>query len=503
MKILLIQDYYSQGNIEVNLAKISTRLKYAQEQQVDLVLLPVGAILGLETSIFADKLIADSQKQLAIALQTLAAMEGKINILLGNYSKTEDGKINSTVYHYDPQLRIWELLTSQNPYIQLGGYVISVVAEVANKTEKPHIVLDFNPQSYTQRIYQNNDKAYTQEFIHYIQLQPLGTVGSAVYPGGSTVYRLGKLVFQAPITEEKIWIYDIKASYPIGESIFLPIKYPQLQLSQRNLELLFQVLCFGLRDFLAKIGHTQVIIGLSGGMDSALCLALAIKALGAERVHTAYLPSPFSSQASTIDTQELVRLCGVKHLVLPITKLYQCALTSLEEPFANQSFSVAEENIQSRLRAILLMALANKFNYILLNNSNKSELCMGYGTLYGDLCGGVAVLGDLYKTQVYSLAKYINQHIEPLIPESVFTKAPSAELRPNQKDSDSLPEYAELDPILFALIEQEQNLAELQAKGIDPNLLQFIWQRLQNNKYKMHQICPILELSSKTLVRDY
>lgn len=495
MKILIIQDHYIHMNWEENIIKIGSKIKEAQDKQVDLVLLPVGAILGLECSGFANKLSKQDLLMHSRALHELAAMAGgDIHILLGDIRQ----RYELRAYHYNPDHQGWQVLDIHNPYFKIGDHLIAAFAQISSRERNPNVVLDFMPKSYVQRRYHVEKLT---EFRNYIQIQPLGTIGTEIYPGGSCVYdSLGQLIFQAPICEEIAWVYDLELNYPKQVLINCPpIRYPKLELNIRDLELLFKVLCFGLQDFIAKTNSDHVVIGLSGGMDSALCLALAIKGLGRDRVRTVYLPSMFSSESSTKDTNELARICGVEHLVLPINQLYRQVMTTIEQPFANLGFSVAEENIQSRLRGLLLMALANKFNYILLNTSNKSELCMGYGTLYGDLCGGLGLLGDLYKTQVYSLAHYINENVEFLIPDSVFSKAPSAELRPNQKDSDSLPEYTKLDPILFAIIEQSQDLIELQAQGIDLNLLEFIWQRIQNNQYKLKQVCPILQVSMSPL----
>jgi NAD+ synthase (glutamine-hydrolysing) len=224
--------------------------------------------------------------------------------------------------------------------------------------------------------------------------------------------------------------------------------------------------------------------------------ALAVEALGKENVHVLLMPSEFSSDHSVNDAVQLSNNLGNKHDIVPIKDIYEQFLGTLHPLFGDLPFSLAEENIQSRVRGNLLMALANKFGYILLNTSNKSELATGYGTLYGDMAGGLGVLGDLYKMQVYALAKYINRDQE-IIPDHILTKAPSAELRPNQKDSDSLPDYEVLDRILYQYIEISQGPKEIVAKGYEAALVNRILKLVNTNEYKRNQFCPILRVSCK------
>jgi NAD+ synthase (glutamine-hydrolysing) len=206
----------------------------------------------------------------------------------------------------------------------------------------------------------------------------------------------------------------------------------------------------GIKDYFAKLGFTKAVLGLSGGVDSALVLYLAVQALGKDNVLSVLLPSHFSSSHSVDDSLALVKNLGSPHEVIEIEDCFQQYLTTLKPQFKDLPFGIAEENIQARVRGTLLMAMSNKFGYILLNTTNKSEAAVGYGTLYGDMCGGLAVLGDVYKTQIYDLCKFINRNTE-IIPEHILTKAPSAELRPNQKDSDSLPDYDILDKVLISI----------------------------------------------------
>jgi NAD+ synthase (glutamine-hydrolysing) len=263
-----------------------------------------------------------------------------------------------------------------------------------------------------------------------------------------------------------------------------------------NIEQVFQALVLGVKDYFNKMGFTKAIIGSSGGIDSAVTLAIACEALGKENVHAVLMPSPYSTDHSVNDAVALSQNLDNKYDIIPIKEVYEEFLTTLKPLFKDLPFSLAEENIQSRSRGNILMAIANKFGYILLNTSNKSELATGYGTLYGDMAGGLGVLGDCYKLQVYELAKYINRHQE-IIPANIITKAPSAELRPNQKDSDSLPDYAVLDQILYQYIERRANPNDIKALGFDNALVDRTLKMVNNNEYKRNQFCPIIRISPK------
>jgi NAD+ synthase (glutamine-hydrolysing) len=223
---------------------------------------------------------------------------------------------------------------------------------------------------------------------------------------------------------------------------------------------------------------------------------LAVEALGAENVTAILMPSAYSSAHSVDDAVQLSKNLGNPCYTIGIGNLYDGFLTALDQMFSGTNFGVAEENIQSRTRGNLLMAIANKFNYVLLNTSNKSELATGYGTLYGDMAGGLSVIGDLYKTQVYALAQYLNKEKE-IIPGNILTKAPSAELRPNQKDSDSLPEYDLLDQVLYFYIERRKGPSEIISMGFDEALIKKTLRLVNVNEYKRNQFCPIIRVSTK------
>jgi len=289
--------------------------------------------------------------------------------------------------------------------------------------------------------------------------------------------------FEAPI---------IKAADEVADFLSEPEKFtPELNIGQ-----VYDAILLGIKDYFSKMGFTKAIIGSSGGIDSAVTIALACEALGKENVRAILMPSEFSTTHSVSDAEQLSKNLGNPYDIIPIKKIFDSFITELQPVFNDLPFGIAEENIQSRTRGNLLMAIANKFGYILLNTSNKSELATGYGTLYGDMAGGIGVLGDCYKLQVYELAMYINRKNE-IIPQNIITKAPSAELRPGQKDTDSLPSYEILDEILYQYIERVQGPQEIKALGFDAQLVDRILKLVNRNEYKRNQFCPIIRISPK------
>ena len=259
-----------------------------------------------------------------------------------------------------------------------------------------------------------------------------------------------------------------------------------------------------IRNYFTSAGKKRAVLGLSGGIDSAIVAALAVDALGAENVHGILMPSQFSSLSSVTDSIELANNLGISYDIVPIEKIYKRAMIEMIRFFELGTWSVAQENIQARIRGMILMAWSNRFDALLLNTSNKSELFTGYGTLYGDLCGAIMVIADLYKVQVYELSRYENTLYErEIIPEAILTKAPSAELRPNQKDSDSLPEYELLDPVLHALCEEELKPEEVIARGADAALVERVVRLKKGAAFKVMQIPPVLTVGDHPIVPEF
>ncbi|MGL5034020.1 MAG: NAD+ synthase, partial [Microcystaceae cyanobacterium] len=259
---------------------------------------------------------------------------------------------------------------------------------------------------------------------------------------------------------------------------------------------LFAALVLGVKDYVRKCGFTQVILGLSGGIDSSLVAAIAVEALGAENVLGILMPSPYSSEHSIEDAESLVNNLGINHQILAIGDLMQAYDHLLEPIFTGTKFGIAEENLQSRIRGNLLMAIANKFNYLLLSTGNKSEMAVGYCTLYGDMNGGLAVIADLPKTRVFSLCHWLNREQE-IIPHNVLIKPPSAELKPDQVDQDSLPPYDILDAILDRLIHQHQSARQIIAEGFETETVQQVFKLVSRSEFKRKQAAPGLKVTDR------
>jgi len=328
-----------------------------------------------------------------------------------------------------------------------------------------------------------------------VYIQHVGAHTEIIFDGGSFVMNeKGNVVEQLSFFEEDFRIVD---SSRLSTSA---ARHGAQALSQTSLpskeSRIHDALVLGIKDYFDKMGFSKAILGLSGGVDSALVLALAVEALGKENVLPVLMPSEFSSAHSVDDSVQMCNNIGMKYEIIPIRKGFDATLEMLKPVFGDAPFNVAEENIQARMRAIILMGIANKKNYILLNTTNKSEAAVGYGTLYGDMCGGIAVLADLYKMEVYALCDFINRDKE-IIPKNILTKAPSAELRPGQKDSDSLPEYPVLDKILYAYIEQRQGPKEIIAMGFEAALVHRVLKMVNSNEWKRAQMAPVLRVSPK------
>jgi NAD+ synthase (glutamine-hydrolysing) len=332
----------------------------------------------------------------------------------------------------------------------------------------------------------------------------VGSQTEIVFDGASLVFdKDANLCGQLPFFQSSLQSFSLNDDGSIKESIIEPAsRVPDKELNPAtlqedlNIAQVHDAIVMGIKDYFSKMGFSKAIIGSSGGIDSAVTIALACEALGAENVRAVLMPSQYSTDHSVSDAEQLSKTLGNPYDIVPIKNIFESFLTELKPIFKDLPFSIAEENIQSRTRGNLLMAIANKFGYILLNTSNKSELATGYGTLYGDMAGGLGVLGDCYKLQVYSLAKFINRN-KQIIPENIITKAPSAELRPGQKDSDSLPDYSILDKILFQYIERRQGPKEIKAQGFDAALVDRVLKMVNVNEYKRNQFCPIIRISPK------
>ena len=359
-------------------------------------------------------------------------------------------------------------------------------------TEKPDIMINisaspFNYNNPASRLHvvQSNVQRYGVPMFY---VNHVGAQTELLFDGGSLVVSPdGSIYDEFPSFEESIQYYKV-AEVIKGRSFTATPK--------EKITLIHEALITGIRDYFGKLGFKKAILGLSGGIDSAVVAALAAEALGAENIRVILMPSQFSSNHSVDDARQLAANLSVQYDIIPIESVYDAYQEVLTPHFWATEFNIAEENIQARIRGMLLMAFSNKFGHIVLNTTNKSEMAVGYGTLYGDSCGGLSVIGDLYKREVYELAHYLNRHRE-IIPANIITKAPSAELKPNQKDSDSLPDYDMLDQVLFQYIERQKGPKEIIAMGFEAALVKKVLRLVNINEFKRHQMAPVLRVSPK------
>jgi NAD+ synthase (glutamine-hydrolysing) len=334
-----------------------------------------------------------------------------------------------------------------------------------------------------------NARKYRLPFFY---VNHVGAQTELLFDGGSMVVGPDAVVWdEMDYFKEDFRIYDLDEvtgkKGPYAEKTPGP---------DRKISLIHDALVMGIRNYFQKMGFTKALLGLSGGIDSAVTLVLAAEALGNENVWAILLPSSFSTAHSVKDAIDLAVNLDCRYDIIPISPSFDALEQTLKPWFGDLPFNIAEENLQARIRGVLLMALSNKFGHILLNTSNKSEAAVGYGTLYGDMNGGLAVIGDVYKTQVFELARYINRDKE-IIPLNTIVKPPSAELRHDQKDSDSLPEYDILDKILYQYIELRKGPKDLIDQGFDEAIIKRVLWLVNTNEYKRHQTPPILRVSPK------
>jgi NAD+ synthase (glutamine-hydrolysing) len=341
----------------------------------------------------------------------------------------------------------------------------------------------YNQEEWRKNVLINKAKKYKVPILYINQV---GAQTELIFDGGSVfIDKNGEIVKELKYFEEDFQVVD---TANIGKK--------QLQPKAEIIEKIHDALVLGIRDYFTKMRFRKATLGLSGGIDSALTLVLAVRALGAQNIRVLLMPSKYSSDHSIDDARQLAENLGVQYDIVNIQSSVDAFETGLSPLFTGTTPDVTEENIQARARGIYLMAISNKFGHILLNTTNKSECAVGYGTLYGDMNGGLAVLGDVYKMDVFRLSSFINREKE-IIPQNTITKPPSAELRPNQKDSDSLPEYHDLDKMLFSYIELNMSPQEIVDMGFDEKVVNRVIRMVNMNEYKRFQAAPILRISSK------
>ncbi len=386
---------------------------------------------------------------------------------------------------------LWDEQPFDNEFEKSRLYTVSPMEELAK--QNPDIIINIaaSPFSYTkieakENIFRSKARKYK---IPVISVNQTGANTELIFDGASIIVnKKGEISNQLPFFEEAVetFLFDDIISGSVSAKSPNPGTIP----------LIHKALVSGIRDYFTKTGFTNCIIGLSGGIDSAVCLCLAVEALGNENVRALLMPSRYSSDHSVKDAVSLVNSLSVRYDIINIEKPFTAFEEELAPLFEGKIRDITEENIQARIRAILLMAVSNKYGCILLNTSNKSEAAVGYGTLYGDMAGGLSVIGDVYKTDIYRLADFINRN-GVIIPANTIRKLPSAELRPGQVDTDSLPDYSILDTILYKYIELQKPAEKIISEGSDKDTVLKVIRMIDFNEYKRYQAPPVLRISSK------
>jgi NAD+ synthetase len=387
-------------------------------------------------------------------------------------------------------------LYHQNPIADLNAAGAEILV---NASASPFVV---NKHAFRLELFSAQVRRYGKPLVYVNQV---GGNDELVFDGNSVVFdAAGNVIAQAKAFEEDLLIADVPFQRGAG---FQPVKPPHVevidaagtsQISDSAVESIFHALVLGLRDYVHKCGFKSVVLGLSGGIDSALTAVLAVEAFGKDKVVGVAMPSRYSSDHSVSDARQLASNLGIEFHVIPIKTIHEQYEQTLAPVFAGRDPDVTEENLQARVRGALLMAMSNKFNHLLLTTGNKSEMAVGYCTLYGDMCGGLAVISDVPKTTVYKLSEFSNRKAgREVIPSSTITKPPSAELRPNQTDQDSLPPYDILDAILHRYVEEEKGAAEIVSEGFDAAMVDRVIKLIDRSEYKRRQAPPGLKVTSR------
>jgi NAD+ synthase (glutamine-hydrolysing) len=491
MKIALAQLNYQIGNFELNTSKIIEHLEKGKQQGADLVVFAELAICGYPARDFLEfeefiELCEQSAQEIALHTQDIACIIGlpvKNTLVAGKdlYNAAyfiEKGVVKSIIRK--------ALLPNYDVFDEYRYFEPSMVFDC----------IEFMGQKIAVTICEdlwniNNNPLYVSNPMdELIKQQPALMINIAASP------------FSYLHDDERVEVLSGNASQ---------YKLPLLYVNQvgAQTEIIFDggsmafdqeghhdALILGIQDYFSKSGFSKAVLGLSGGIDSAIVCALACRALGPENVMAVLMPSKYSTDHSINDAMDLVNNIGCMHEIIPIKEAADAFENMMAPAFKDLPFNITEENIQARCRGVIVMAMSNKFGYIVLNTSNKSECAVGYGTLYGDMCGAIGVIGDVYKTQIFQLARHINKDKE-IIPENTIVKPPSAELRPDQKDSDSLPDYDQLDKILYLYIELKQSSRSIMAQGYDEALVKKVIKMVNTAEFKRYQTPPILRVSPK------
>ena len=511
MKIALAQLNYTIGDISGNTAKIIIAIERAKLEGADVVLFAEQALSGtpafdlLRKTTFLE-LCEEALDEIASYCYGITAVVGA-PILMSNGTQSaaviiENGRICRYITKTGITARREMGFLSSGEGVKIARIAGKKVAVVVGDDFSHLTDVDSDVDmifSINARRYGKGKLSYRYESMHnlaFVESKPIilinqvGGSGEIVYDGTSAVINeKGELALLMKSFEEDFAIYDTEAENE-------PCDLPRELYSHERTSYLYKAAVLGLRDYFHKNGYTKACVGLSGGIDSAVVTCIAVEALGKKNVKALLMPSQFSSAHSVSDAKEFAEKLGVDYSVLPISEAYTSIVNTLKPAIGGHAFDSTEENIQARLRTIMLMALQNKKGYIVLNSSNKSENALGMCTLYGDTAGAFSVTGDLYKTEMYDVARYINKIHDEVIPENILEKEPSSELHPGQKDSDELPKYEVVDAILQRMIEQGQHREEIINAGFDAEVVEKIHSMVMQNEKKRYQFPPVLRLSA-------
>jgi NAD+ synthase (glutamine-hydrolysing) len=544
MKICIAQQNYHIGNFEQNTHKMLCAIEDAKKQGADLILFSEMSVCGYPARDFVE--FNDFINQCYESIETIKEAADTIGVLIGSPARNPNKKgkalYNAAFFLYEKKVvaEIHKTLLptydvfDENRYFEPADQwkvisfkgkklAITICEDIWNlgdnplyricpmdmmMDQSPDILLNLSASPFDYTHDEDRKATIKANVVKYkkplFYCNAVGSQTEIVFDGGSFVFdKDANLCGALPMFESAMQIFECNEDGTINAPILeaaarVPSKElnPAKLMPELNIDQVYKALVLGVKDYFNKMGFKRAILGSSGGIDSAVTLAIACDALGKENVHAILMPSPYSTDHSVNDAVQLSKNLNNPYDIIPIKDVYETFLTTLQPIFKDLPFSLAEENIQSRSRGNILMAIANKIGYVLLNTSNKSELATGYGTLYGDMAGGLGVLGDCYKMQVYALANYINRN-EEIIPKNIIEKAPSAELRPDQKDSDSLPDYAILDQILYQYIEKRADPSVIKSLGFDAALVDRTLKMVNTNEYKRNQFCPIIRISPK------
>ncbi len=551
------------GDLKNNTEKILSFIRAARASQVDLIAFPELALTGYppEDLLLKPQFLKDSLDR----LQEIVKGSQGIGVILGFAEpKTDlsnaaaviwDGKLAGTYrktflpnYGVFDEDRYFTEGHEWPVYVIAGVNVGVTICEDIWYPGGPHaaqvdagaeLIVNINASpfhagkcEFRHKMISTRASDHTS-IVAYVNM--VGGQDELVFDGASMVYdEQGKLLAEGKTCEEDLVIVDLDIENVFRTRLHAPrlrkgrylaeqnhIPTPRIQVSANSLSPVKQplpphepyhhdviaeihsALVLGTRDYVHKNGFKKVIIGLSGGIDSSLVAAIAVDALGRANVAGVAMPSQFSSDASYNDAAQLAKNLGITFKQIPIAAVYEAYLSALKDEFQGMPFGVAEENIQTRIRGNLLMAMSNKFGWLVLTTGNKSEIATGYCTLYGDMAGGFSVIKDVPKTMVYKLASYRNAKAgRELIPQPVFVKPPSAELRPNQKDTDTLPPYEVLDPLLEAYVEEDRDISQILAMGFDKETVEKVIRMVDGNEYKRRQAAPGIKITPRAFGKD-